>query len=80
MTLTLYRLEGCPFCEMIVDELDELGLEYESIWVEALHSQRNEVKKLSGQREVPVLIDDETGATLHQSRNIRKYLDKRYNS
>ena len=29
MTLTLYRLEGCPFCELVVDKLDDLDLEFD---------------------------------------------------
>jgi len=75
MTLTLYRLEGCPYCELVVDRLDDLDLAFESIWVEGLHSQRDEVKRLSGQREVPVLVDDDTGATMAESERILEYLD-----
>ena len=78
MTLTLYRLEGCPYCELVVDRLDDLDLAFESIWVEGLHSQRDEVKRLSGQREVPVLVDDDTGATMAESDRILEYLDTSY--
>ncbi|MDY6779698.1 MAG: glutathione S-transferase N-terminal domain-containing protein [Halobacteria archaeon] len=78
MSLTLYRLEGCPFCEFVVDELDERGLEFESVWVEGLHSRRNEVKRVSGQRQVPVLVDEEHGATLHESARIIEYLEATY--
>jgi glutathione S-transferase len=74
MTFTLYRLEGCPFCEFVVDELDDLGLEFDSVWVEGLHSKRDEVKRVSGQRQVPVLVDDEFGLTIHQSARIIEYL------
>ncbi len=78
MGLTLYRLEGCPFCERVVDRLDELDLEYESIWVEGEHSKRNEVKRVSGQRAVPVLIDDEHGVTMAESERILEYLNTSY--
>lgn len=78
MTLTLYRLEGCPFCEFVVDELEEHGLEYDSVWVEGLHSKRNEVKEVSGQRQVPVLVDDELGLTMHQSARIMEHLRATY--
>lgn len=78
MTLTLYRLEGCPYCEDVVDRLEELGLDFESIWVEALHSKRDEVKRVSGQRQVPVLIDDEHGVTMAESVRINEYLDTLY--
>lgn len=76
--LTLYRLEGCPYCELVVDELDELGLDYESIWVEGLHSKRNEVKRVSGQRGVPVLVDRDYGLTMAESAKIVEYLQTTY--
>ncbi|MFC7154944.1 glutaredoxin family protein [Halomarina halobia] len=78
MTRTLYRLEGCPYCELVVDELDELDLDFESVWVEGMHSKRNEVKRVSGQRAVPVLVDDERGLTMSESANIVDYLERSY--
>lgn len=76
--LTLYRLEGCPYCELVADKLDELELEYDSIWVEGLHSKRNEVRKVSGQRQVPVLIDENYGLTMAESENINEFLERTY--
>lgn len=76
--LTLYRLEGCPFCEVVADRLDELELEYDSIWVEGLHSKRNEVRRVSGQRQVPVIVDETRGLTMAESENILEYLDAAY--
>ena len=76
MPLTVYELEGCPFCEIVADRLDEAGVEYESVWVEPLHSDRNEVKRVSGQRGVPVLVDEDRGVTMPESENILEYIDK----
>lgn len=76
--MKLYRLEGCPFCEFVVDKLDELGLEYDSVWVEALHSKRDEVKRVSGQRQVPVLVDDRYGVTLAESARIMEFVEATY--
>ncbi|MFD1587316.1 glutaredoxin family protein [Halorientalis brevis] len=78
MTLTLYRLEGCPFCELVVDRLEELDVEYESIWVEGLHSQRDAVRRVSGQRAVPVIVDEDRGVTMAESERILEYLDSSY--
>lgn len=78
MNLTLYQLEGCPYCEKVAERMDELDLDYENVWVEGLHSLRNEVKRKSGQRQVPVLIDDETGVTMAESDRIIDYLDTTY--
>jgi glutaredoxin len=78
MALTLYRLEGCPYCEFVVDELDDLGLDYESVWVEGLHSKRDIVQRVSGQRQVPVVVDNEYGVTMSQSARIIEYLQTTY--
>ncbi|WP_424019230.1 glutaredoxin family protein [Halorientalis pallida] len=78
MTMTLYRLEGCPYCELVVDRLDELDIDYESVWVEGLHSRRNEVKRISGQRQVPVVVDEDRGITMAESERILEYLDQSY--
>jgi glutaredoxin len=75
MTLTLYRLEGCPYCEFVVGRLEELDVDCESIWVEGLHSRRDEVARVSGQRQVPVVVDAERGVTIAESERILEYLD-----
>jgi glutathione S-transferase len=76
--LTLYRLEGCPYCEHVVDRLEELGVGYESVWVEGEHSKRNEVKRVSGQRQVPVVVDEAYGVTMAESERILDYLETTY--
>ena len=78
MTRTLYRLEGCPYCEFVVDKLDELDLDYESVWVEGRHSHRNEVRRVSGQRVVPVLVDEQFGVTMAESARIMEFLETSY--
>jgi glutathione S-transferase len=78
VTRTLYRLEGCPYCERVVDRLEELDVEFDSFWVEGLHSKRNEVKRVSAQRQVPVLIDEKMGVTMAESDRILEFLDRSY--
>jgi len=78
MSRTLYQLDGCPYCEKVADRLDELGVDYETIWVEALHSQRNEVKEVSGQRAVPVLVDEDHGVTMAESDRILEFVERSY--
>ncbi|MFC7077667.1 glutaredoxin family protein [Haloarcula halophila] len=78
MTRTLYQLDGCPYCEKVADRLDELGIDYESVWVDALHSDRDEVKRVSGQRGVPVLIDDDYGVTMAESERILQFVERSY--
>jgi len=76
MGITLYALDGCPYCEKVHDALSEHDVEYETEWTAGLHSERNEVKRVSGQRAVPVLVDDERGVTMAESANILDYVEK----
>ncbi|PSQ36127.1 NrdH-redoxin [Halobacteriales archaeon SW_10_66_29] len=78
MGITLYQLDGCPYCERVANRLDELKISYESIWVEPLHSDRDEVERVSGQRAVPVLIDDRFGVTMAESDRILEFLNTTY--
>ena len=78
MTVTLYSLEGCPYCELVVDKLDELGVPFAEIRVEGLHSKRDRVKSVTGQRQVPALVDDEYGVKMSQSSRIVEYLETTY--
>ncbi|WP_188878499.1 glutaredoxin family protein [Halarchaeum grantii] len=76
MGITLYALEGCPYCEKVHDALQEHGIDYETEWTAALHSERNEVKRVSGSRTVPVIVDEERGVTMSESANILDYVEK----
>ena len=76
--ITLYRLQACPYCERVVRKLDRYGLKYNSRFVEPLHSRRNVVKRVSGARTVPVIVDERTGVTMAESARIAEYLDATY--
>ena len=55
--LRLYNIENCGYCAMVRQVLDQLNLEYETVDVPWLHSERKEVFEVSGQYMVPVLVD-----------------------
>ena len=75
----LYELDGCPYCEKVINKLDELGLEYESHMVPSSHSDRTEVEKVSGQTGVPVLVDNDNGIEgMPESDDIVEYLEETY--
>ncbi|WP_435156010.1 glutathione S-transferase N-terminal domain-containing protein [Haladaptatus sp. DFWS20] len=77
--LELYELKGCPFCAKVTSKLDELGLDYESHFVPRAHSDRTEVKEISGQTGVPVLVDTEHGVEgMPESDDIVEYLEETY--
>ncbi|WP_101295248.1 glutaredoxin family protein [Halegenticoccus soli] len=77
-SITLYRLQACPYCERVVRKLQEYDLEYRSRFVEPMHSDRNVVKRISGKRTVPAIVDENTGLTMSESANIVEYLEKTY--
>ena len=72
--IRLYTGDYCPFCRRVKQELERLGLEYDS--VDADIDGREEVIQLSGQRAIPILtIGDEV---LVDSSHIIRELRKRY--
>ncbi|MFD1586354.1 glutathione S-transferase N-terminal domain-containing protein [Halorientalis brevis] len=77
--LELYELTGCPFCKKVTRKLDELGLDYETHEVPRSHGERTEVKEISGQTGVPVLVDPDHGVdAMPESDDIVEYLEETY--
>jgi glutathione S-transferase len=77
--IQLYELPGCPYCAQVRSKLDDLGLSYEIHEVPASHDQRSEVEAVSGQTEVPVIVDPDHGVDgMHESADILEYLDETY--
>jgi glutaredoxin 3 len=79
MALELYELPGCPYCAKVTSKLADLDLDYESHEVPRSHSDRTEVKEVSGQTGVPVLVDtDHDVEGMPESDDIVAYLDRTY--
>lgn len=77
--IELYELEGCPYCAKVTSKLDDLGLEYDSQFVPSAHSERDEVKEVSGQTDVPVLVDEKEDVDgMSESDDIVEYLEETY--
>ncbi|WP_336134969.1 glutaredoxin family protein [Natronomonas amylolytica] len=77
--ITLYELPGCPYCAKVVNKLDELGLEYDTIEVPSAHSARTEVEEVSGQTGVPVIVDEEHDVDgMAESDDIVQFLEETY--
>ena len=79
MSIELYKLEGCPFCAKVEAKLDELDLEYVEHDVPSDRSERTEVEAVSGQRGVPVIVDEEHDVEgMPESDDIVDYLEETY--
>ncbi|MEB3224019.1 MAG: glutaredoxin domain-containing protein [Candidatus Sericytochromatia bacterium] len=74
--MKLYNLDRCPYCKMVRDKLDALGLAYDKVEVPSDRAQRQEVFDVSGQWTVPVLVDGEV--MLDDEEKILPYLDQTY--
>jgi len=78
-SITLYELPGCPYCAKVIDKLEELGLEYDTIEVPSAHAERTEVEAVSGQTGVPVIVDEAHGVDgMPESDDIVAYLERTY--
>jgi glutathione S-transferase len=64
-----------PTEQHLHDALEAADIDYETEWVDAMHSARDEVKRISGQRGVPVLVDTDRGVTMAESENILTYIE-----
>ncbi len=77
--LELYELKHCPYCAKVRRALDDLDLEYESHGVPNSRNKRDEVRAVSGQSGVPVLVDSRNGIDgMAESDDIVEYLYETY--
>lgn len=77
--ITLYSRVLCPYCRRVRRTLDDLCLEYEERRVSVLPPLRGEVKAISDQWRVPVLVDEAQGLEgLAGSADIVRYLEETY--
>jgi glutathione S-transferase len=72
--LRLYRIQHSTNVERVSLALAHKGLEAESVWIEP--ADRSEVRKVSGQALVPVLVDG--GDAISDSTRILEHLEARY--
>lgn len=76
MAVRLYALDGCPYCEEVLETLDANDVDYEVHWVDARFSERDEVRQVSNQRGVPVLEDEEHSVVMANAERIQTYIRK----
>lgn len=76
--IKLYETDYCPYCNMVKSSLEELALDYDVVSVPSPHHLRTELKELSGQSLVPVIVDGDD--VINDSRRIIQYLKSKYSS
>ena len=74
----LYQAEWCPFSHRIRAKLTELGIDYEAVNVSASAENRAELKEITGNITIPVLVDGEK--VFSDSSEILSYLEEEYDT
>jgi len=73
--MMLYQRESCPYCQIVRKKLDLLKQPVLLVPVEESGAERLALIKVSGQQQVPVLVDGST--VVNGSGQILAYLDRR---
>ena len=76
--MKLYQAEWCPFSHRVRAKLTELGIDYEAVNVSASAEKRTELKELTGDSAIPVLVDGEE--VISDSGEAISYLEGKYNA
>lgn len=74
--LEVYQFEGCPYCSKVRSKLTELGIDF--IARQVGKTDRSRVEEVSGQSNVPVLVDPNTDTVMPESDDIVEYLEEHY--
>jgi glutathione S-transferase len=77
-SLTLYNMEGSPYCRKAREALSEFDLEYVIRNVPKGSPKRAELKERGGKVQVPYLVDPNTKHEMYESDEIVAYLEEEY--
>lgn len=76
-----YALPGCPYCAKVERTLEDLDVKYEKHEVPPDHADRDQVERLTGRTQVPVIVDTDHGIeAMDESNRIVEYLKRTYGS
>jgi glutathione S-transferase len=76
--LTLFNMEGSPYCRKVREALSELDLEYVVRNVPKGSPKRAALVERGGKMQVPFLVDPNSGRAMYESDDIVAYLESQY--
>lgn len=76
--LTLYYKPTCPFCQRVLGEADNLGVQFNLKDISSDEVLATELIEKGGKRQVPYLVDEEKGISMYESGDIIEYLEEHY--
>jgi glutaredoxin len=71
--LMLYYFPSCPYCRLVLDCLDRLGLEISMRDIQSEPGARDDLLEIGGKGQVPCLVID--GKPLYESGDIVRWLE-----
>ncbi len=79
--IRLYDIESCPYCRLVREVLTELDLDVMILpCPRGGQRYRREAKGVGGKKLFPLLVDENTGATMYESADIIAYLYQTYST
>ena len=78
MMLELFQYENCADCRRVREKLSELMLDFVARQVATDPAQRTRVEMVTGQRDVPVLVDPENSMVVTEADDIIAYLSETF--
>ena len=75
--INLYYLSTCPYCKKVIDFLDSSNIEYRLLDIDE-QENFNKLMKIGKKRQVPFIVDTNTGNVMYESADIIDYLSKEY--
>ncbi len=75
--INLYYLSTCPYCKKVIDFLSSNNIEYRLLDINE-QENFNKLMKIGKKRQVPFIVDTNTGNVMYESADIIDYLSKEY--
>lgn len=77
---SLYMFDGCPYCDFVLETMEELEISFELRDTDANTAFRDELVAATGKTMVPCLRMDEDGQSkwMHESEDIIEFLQNRF--
>jgi glutathione S-transferase len=75
--IELYQAEWCPFSSLVRERMTELGVPFVARPVPVRHPDREELRRVTGQEEIPAMVLDD-GTTLAGHETLLAYLDEHF--
>jgi len=72
--MIIFTKTGCPWCNGVMEFLDDKGIDYEEREVTGNKAHFDEMVRLSGQKKTPTLVIDEEILADTDKEAVEKYL------